>query len=34
MWYGSASNPVECFGPTRYTWTLSSGLDDLLNCGT
>ena len=22
MWYGSASNPTECFGPTRYMWDL------------
>lgn len=22
MWYGSASNPIECFGPTRYMWDL------------
>lgn len=22
MWYGSASNPIECFGPTRYSWDL------------
>ena len=22
MWYGSASTPVECFGPTRYVWDL------------
>ena len=22
MWYGSASNPVEVFGPTRYMWDL------------
>jgi photosystem II CP47 chlorophyll apoprotein len=22
MWYGSAANPIECFGPTRYMWDL------------
>ncbi len=22
MWYGSATNPMECFGPTRYQWDL------------
>ncbi len=22
MWYGSASNPIECYGPTRYMWDL------------
>jgi hypothetical protein len=22
MWYGSGSNPAECFGPTRYMWDL------------
>ena len=22
MWYGSASNPIECFGPTRFMWDL------------
>ena len=22
MWYGSASNPTECYGPTRYHWDL------------
>jgi len=22
MWYGSATTPVECFGPTRYMWDL------------
>lgn len=27
MWYGSASNPVECFGPTRYMWDLGLYLE-------
>ena len=22
MWYGSASNPIECYGLTRYMWDL------------
>ena len=27
MWYGSASNPTECFGPTRYMWDLGLYLE-------
>jgi photosystem II CP47 chlorophyll apoprotein len=22
MWYGSATTPIELFGPTRYQWDL------------
>jgi photosystem II CP47 chlorophyll apoprotein len=24
MWYGSATTPIELFGPTRYQWDLDS----------
>ena len=24
MWYGSATTPIELFGPTRYQWDRSS----------
>jgi hypothetical protein len=32
MWYGSASNPTECFGPTRYMWDLGLYLESQLKC--
>jgi photosystem II CP47 chlorophyll apoprotein len=31
MWYGSATTPIELFGPTRYQWDLDSFNKKLIN---
>jgi hypothetical protein len=31
QWYGSATTPIELFGPTRYQWDLDSSNKKLIN---
>jgi photosystem II CP47 chlorophyll apoprotein len=31
MWYGSATTPIELFGPTRYQWDLGFFHKKLIN---
>jgi photosystem II CP47 chlorophyll apoprotein len=31
MWYGSATTPIELFGPTRYQWDLGFFNKKLIN---